>query len=159
MPKGSPDSNDELMELLKQVNQKVSSARILNGAFDKLEIQIEEIKQNQNKADEKLERLFDPEEGIYAKAQKTELLLSNMAVAIDKLTEFDKKVFEQVKNMEDTVKTTVSKVDSIEKISGADNKDLENAVKTSKGFWKFTLWAGAALLTAIGKMAWDLFIV
>lgn len=160
MTKGSysPDDLRELMALLQQVNQKVSSARVLNGAFDRLESQIEEIKQTQTKVDEKLDRLYDHESGIYARAQKTDVALATMSEAINKLSEADKKVLEQVEKIEDTVNITVSKVDSIVKITGEDNKDLENAVKTSKGFWKFTLWAGAAFLTAVGKMIWDVFI-
>lgn len=160
MTKGSssPDDLRELMEMLKQLNQKVSTARVLNGAFDRLEGQIEEIKQTQSKVDEKLERLYDPETGIYARAQKTDAALASMSEAINKLSEADKKVLAQVEKMEDTVNTTATKMEAVEKITGEDNKDLENAVKTSKGFWKFTFWAGAAFLTAVGKMVWDLFV-
>lgn len=158
MNKGNSEDIKELMSLLQQVNQKVSSARVLNGGFDRLENQIEDIKTTQDRMNEKLERLYDPEDGIYARAQKTDMMLTNMTNTMKNLSDSEQRLLDQVNKIDSTLKTTTGKVESIEKIAGEDNKDLENAVKTSKGFWKFVLWVGAALATAVGKIIWDFFV-
>lgn len=166
-----PDSNGELLRLLVQMNEKISSARVLNGGFDRLEKQVTEIKsmqeklssdfqnhvQNDDRIEMKIDRLYDPEEGIYAKVNKTQVMVETLSRNVNALTEADTKFASRLQSIEDVALTAATNIKKIEKISGDDFKDLVAVVKTNKGLWKFALWAGAGTLTAIAKLLWDLF--
>lgn len=167
-----PDDYNNLMMLLTQVNEKISQARVLNGGFDRLEKQVEDIKQMQQKfnadfenhvmnderIESKIDRLYDPEEGIYAKVNKTEVMMTQLTENMNRLSDADAKFSTKLERVDETGRTVALKLEALQKITGEDNKDLSKAVKTSKGFWKFALWAGAGIITAVGKMLWDLFV-
>jgi DNA repair exonuclease SbcCD ATPase subunit len=168
----TPDDYNEVMRLLLEMNAKIGSARVLNGGFDRLEKQVEDIAKVQNKLvadfenhtvnderiEKKIDRLYDPQEGIYIKVTKAETLLTQMNESVERLSEADKKFADQLKSVEIATETTARKMTAIEKISGEDHKELATAIKTTKGFWKFAIWIGAGLLTAVGKLLWDLFV-
>lgn len=166
-----PNNNEELFRMIVQMNEKISSAKVLNGGFDKLTKQVDEIKEmqirlgsdfqahvaNDNRIEAKIDRLYDPEEGIYAKVNKTEMMLESLSENVKTLTEVDSKMAKDIKSIEEKSSTTANKVMNLEKISGEDNKDLVTAIKTSKLLWKFVAGAGTGILTAIGKLLWDIF--
>lgn len=173
MAKNTPPDQVELLLLLQQMNEKISSARVLNGGFDRLEKQVGEIRDlqakfnadfqnhvvNDARIEEKIDRLYDPEEGIYSKVAKTEAMLTTLTDNVQRLSDADATFSDKLNKIEKTSSETSQKVEAIQKIAGEDNKDLVKAVKTSKGFWKFAIWAGTGLLAAIGKVIWDLFVV
>lgn len=173
MAKSTPPEQLELLLLLQSMNEKISSARVLNGGFDRLEKQVGEIRDlqakfnadfqnhvvNDARIEEKIDRLYDPEEGIYSKVAKTEAMLTTLTDNVQRLSDADSMFSDKLTKIEKVSSDTSQKVEAIEKITGKDHKDLVKAVETSKGFWKFTLWAGAGLLAAIGKVIWDLFVV
>lgn len=167
-----PGDNNELLLLLMQMHDTISKARVLNGGFDRLEKQVDEIKEMQQKfnadfqnhvvnderIEAKIDRLYDPEEGIYAKVNKTEVMLTNLTENVERLSDTGKLFATKLAHVEQTGEKTSVIVTSIQKVAGEDNKDLMNAVKTSKGFWRVAVFVGTALITAIGKLLWDVFV-
>lgn len=172
MAKSPSDDVSELKELLLRMENKISHAKVLNGGFDRLEKQVDEIRdlqakfnadfqnhvQNDARIEQKIDRLYDPEEGIYVKVAKTETMLSTLTENVQRLSDADAKFMTKLGEVEKQASETSQKVTAIQKIAGEDNKELAKAVKTSKGFWKFAIWAGTGILAAIGKLLWDLFV-
>lgn len=161
----SPDTEqmEELRVSLSQIYQKLNSSRVLNGGFDKLEEQVSEIKElqtklnadfenhkiNDDRIESKIDRLYDPEEGIYTKVAKIE-------IKIDQLQRTDNKTDERLQSTETSAKTTADKVAAIETIAGKDNADLIKAVKFGKGFWWMVATIAGGILAAVGKFLVDM---
>jgi len=173
MAKIDDNENDQQIKaLLTQINQKIGSAKVLNGGFDRLEAEVSQIKsmqaklnvdfeshkQNDSRIEEKLDRLYDPEDGIYSKLHKSEGMIANLTNKVDALSNFDEKMHIRVSSVEKRTDDTDSKIKQIQKVAGEDNKDLQKAVKLSKGAWWFGGFVLTGLLSAIGKFLWDLFV-
>lgn len=172
MPKTDETENEQIKQLLTQINQKIGSAKVLNGGFDRLAIEVSQIKEmqaklntdfeshkiNDTRIEQKLDRLYDPEDGIYSKLHKQETMMTNLTEKVNSLAAFDKEVQDKVQKIDTRSDDTERKLKSIEKIAGEDNKELNKAVKISKGVWWFAGFAVTGLLSAIGKFLWDLFV-
>jgi len=158
-----PEHLEEVRSSLDQIFQKLNSSRALNGGFDRLEEQVSEIKDlqtklnadfenhkiNDERIESKIDRLYDPEEGIYTKVAKIE-------IKIDQLQRTDNRTDERLLSTENSSKVTADKVAAIEAISGKDNEDLAKAVKFGKGFWWMVATIAGGILAAVGKFLIDM---
>lgn len=172
MAKSSDQEIEQIKELLGQVNKKLSSARVLNGGFDKLELEVSQIKDlqtklnsdfeshkvNDERLESKIDKLYDPETGIYAKVQKTENMISGLSDKISGLAAIDEKLQVRLSSIETKADTTQNNLEQIKKITGEDNKELRKSIRLSKGFWWFLGFTVTGLLSALGKLIWDLFV-
>ena len=163
----------ELLSELKQIKLKINSAKVLNGGFDRLEIEVSEVKKLQNKLsadfdvhkekvdriENKLERLFDPEGGIYMKVQKAEMTLGNLEDKITSLISVDEKVSLRLTTAENNATGAFTKINEIQKITGDNHTNLIRSIKLSKGIWWFAGFAATGFLSALGKLLWDYFTV
>lgn len=161
----------ELLSELKQIKLKINSAKVLNGGFDRLEIEVSEVKKLQNKLsvdfdvhkekvdriENKLERLFDPEGGIYMKVQKAEMTLGNLDTKIASLISVDEKVSQRLSETEKNAINAFDKINEIQKITGDNHSNLIRSIKLSKGIWWFAGFAATGFLSAFGKLLWDYF--
>lgn len=167
-----PDEFGELRHILLKMEDKISSARVLNGGFDKLEKQVNEIKDmqiklnvdfethkvNDARIEEKIDRLYDPDQGIYAKVNKTEVMLKALAKNVDNLAQKDQELSKHINDLDDTGRTMVTKFATLEKVTGDDHSNLRSTIKLSKGFWAVLVFAVTGLAGAVGKILWDSFI-
>jgi outer membrane murein-binding lipoprotein Lpp len=172
MGKSADPEIEQIKELLSQVNQKISSAKVLNGGFDRIEQEVSEIREmqaklsadfdahklNDERIEGKLDRLYDPEAGIYAKVQKTETMIQVLTDKVSALATSDDKFMSRLSGVEDKADVASQKIEAIQKIAGEDNKDLQKSIRLSKGFWWFGGLALTGLLSAVGKFLWDLFV-
>lgn len=172
MAKSSDADLEQIKELLSQVNSKIISAKVLNGGFDKLQEEVSQIKNlqtklnvdfeahklNDERLESKIDKLYDPQDGIYAKVQKTEMMIVGLSEQISNLASMDRKFETRLETVETREDTTKTKLERIEKIAGEDNKDLEKSVSMAKNVRWFIGFAGVGLLSAIGKFLWDLLI-
>jgi chromosome segregation ATPase len=172
MGKSTDTEIEQIKEILSQVNQKLLNAKVLNGGFDRLQEEISEIKQlqskfntdfeahklNDDRIESKLDRLYDPEVGIYSKVHKTETMIENLTTKVDNLSLTDEKIQARISATEIKANNTLEKVESIQKITGEDNKELQRSIRLSKGFWWFIGFAGVGLLSALGEFLWRLFV-
>jgi len=172
MGKPADPEIEQIKELLIQVNNKIASAKVLNGGFDRIEEEVSEIKKmqlklssdfdahkiNDERIESKLDRLYDPEDGIYAKVQKTETMIQILTDKVSVLATSDEKFVSRLSDIENTTVITSQKVGDIQKITGEDNKDLQKSIKLSKGFWWIGGLALTGFLSAAVKFLWDLFV-
>lgn len=165
------DTLDKFVKLLEQINSKISSARVLNGGFDKLEIEVDEIKKAQFKLvidsenakaniermESKLDKIFDPSDGFYPKIKKAETMLESLDSKISALKTTDDKFYHNISELEKLAKKTEKEIDDIKKITGKDHGELEKSIKISNVVWWFIGFTTTGLLSAIGKLIWDYF--
>lgn len=163
---------EQIKDLMQQINEKISNAKVLNGAFDKLELEVTKIKElqkklnlefesrkiNEERMEQKIDRLYDPENGIYAKVQKTEMLLETLNNQISGLVVVDEKLQRKISSIEEKAISTEKTIEDIKKITGENHIDLIKSIKLSKGFFWVLVTVGAGLLSAVGKFLWELFI-
>lgn len=172
MAKISDQENvEKFVKLLEQINGKISNARVLNGGFDKLEAEVNEIKkaqfklvidsenskENIERLEFKLDKIFDPEEGIYPKIKRTELIMENLDSKMNHLRLADDKFSEKLVKLESTVDKADKDFNQLKKITGEDHKELKKAIKLSTGLWWFVGFTTTGLLSAVGKLIWDYF--
>lgn len=172
MAKSDDPELEQIKNLLSQVNNKLVNAKVLNGGFDRMEQELHSVKQmqvklnadfeahkmNDERIEGKLDKLYDPEGGIYSKVQKTEAMLQNLTAKIDGLNVTDGEFKNRLGQIEDTAKIALLKTKDIEKITGKEHEDLLKSIRLSKFAWWFGGFAGVGLLSAVGKLLWDLFI-
>ncbi len=168
----SVDQLEELTNLLNQINRKISSAKVLNGGFDKLEIEVDEIKKaqlrlivdfenskfNAERMESKLDKIFDPEDGLYHKINKTEAALENLGQRFNNLAVVDEKVMTRLSTVENLSETTTGDLAELKKITGQDHDALRKSIKISNGVWWLIAMTTTGLIGAIGKLIWDFFI-
>jgi chromosome segregation ATPase len=165
-------NSEEIKSLLIQINQKIRSAKVLNGGFDVLQTEVAQIKSlqaklnadfeahkvNDTRIEQKLDRLYDPEDGIHSKLHKSETMIAALHEKVGTLNSFDEKIQSRLSDIEKKADTAQADIKQIQKIAGEDNKELAKAVKLGKGVWWFGGLALTGLLSAIGKFLWDLFV-
>jgi predicted nuclease with TOPRIM domain len=162
---------EQLKDLLVQINDRISSAKVLNGGFDRLEKEVSEIKKmqsemksemassqtNQERMENKLDRLYDPEAGIYSKVQKAEIMLVDLNQKMSKLTTEDQILQTKIEKIEEKAEIATLDLEKLKKVTGENHEDLSKSIKISKGFIWFSGITLAGFLSALGKFLWDLF--
>lgn len=172
MTKPNDSELEQIKLLLSQMNSKLGNAKVLNGGFDRMEQELHSVKQmvvklnadfeahtiNDERLESKLDKLYDPEDGIYSKVQQTETLIKEVYQKVDSLGIADGEFKARLGEIEDTAKTAKRKVADIEKIAGEEYEELRKSIRLSKFLWWFGGFAGVGLLSALGKLLWDLFV-
>lgn len=163
---------DEFVRLLEDIDRKLSSARVLNGGFDKLESEVNEIKKiqlrllvdfensknNIERMDSKIDKIFDPTDGFYPKINKAETMLHNLNEKIALLSTTDEKFFNKISVLEKVSEQNQKELLEIKKVTGDDNEALRKSIKISSGVWWLIAMTTTGLLGAIGKLIWDSFL-
>lgn len=173
MPKGSEQETlENFIKLLEQINGKISNARVLNGGFDKLEIEVNEIKRAQLKLvidaenskaniermESKLDKIFDPNDGFYPKIKKTELMLESLDSKISSLASADERFSKSISELDSLARQNEKEMREIKKITGDDHENLKKSIKISSTVWWLIGFTTTGLLSAIGKLIWDYFV-
>lgn len=173
MPKNSEqESLENFVKLLEQINNKISGARVLNGGFDKLEGEVDEIKRAQLKLvidaenskanierlESKLDKIFDPNDGFYPKIKKTEMMLESLDSKISSLASADERFSKNIAEIDALSKKNEKEMQEIKKITGDDYDNLKKSMKISSTVWWLIGFSATGLLSAIGKLIWDYFI-
>lgn len=176
--KSSPtliEPGSSIASLLQDIHIKLSKAEVLNGGFDRMQAQLEGLKQDVGEVRTEVykvnvdlrtitaqntefkhelgkvnEAIYHPDNGIYTRIQKT-------ASAQDSR---DKKMdiaIEKIDNVEKVIVPLQRTQGELTEIAGKDLKELESIVKTrallNKMFWLMVV----AILGAGGKTIWEFF--
>ena len=163
---------EAIEDSLNQITTKLSGAKVLNGGFDRLEKEVNQIKINQEKlsfesaaqkksferVEEKLDKIFDPEDGVYSKFVKTENMLESLNFKVNSLVTTDVQLKAQLNVVEHKTLDNSQKLFDLKKIAGEDNEDLRKSINISNGLWWLVAMAGTGLLGALGKLIWDVFL-
>lgn len=161
--------------LLQEIHAKLSKAEVLNGGFDRMQNQLEGLKQDvgevrtevykvnvdlrtitaQNaefKQDlEKVnEAIYHPDDGIYTRIHKTASAQESRDKKIDQ-------AIEKIDNVEKIIVPLQRTQGDLTEIAGKDLKELDSIVKTramlNKMFWLMVV----AIIGASGKTLWEFF--
>lgn len=157
----SPRAYDrEILDHVLQVHKKILESPALNGGFERVESQLEDVKSTHEKSAKLLsevhEAIYHPEKGVYAKINE---------INVKSLTEAhaqDKNIDELIKWKKDA---EVSLKESAEK-KAIDDKKIEDQQKIIEGLerWKgsvsgFLKWTGGVLggaaVALISKLTYD----
>lgn len=175
-PRPLRDYHQEELESVKaslnQIVNKLSHARVLNGGFDKLEKEIQEIKstqvtlslesnaqkQSSQRVEAKLDKIFDPETGLYSKFIKNEAMLESLNSKINSLVSIDKKIENQLNNVEKKTLDNSHHLIKIQKVTGEDNEQLRKSIDISKAIWWLLAMGITGIVGGVGKLIWDFFI-
>lgn len=171
MVKPSDENSENLQEILQEL-KKISSAKVMNGGFDRLVGEVAQVKEmqaklnidfeahkiNDDRIETKLDRLYDPETGIYTQLRKTEAVVSNLNEKVSSLKMVDDKIFNKLDAVTEQSAQTAKELGDIKKITGEEHKELQKAVKLTRGAWWLGGLAITGLLSALGKLLWDLFV-
>jgi DNA-binding ferritin-like protein len=151
-----PNSNDNSIKLLEDINQRLKESPAMNGGFTRLTADVKEIK-------EKIDRLYDPETGTYAKMHRislsTEQFDKDLKEHIQEDLEENKQINENLQKIEEDIKTVSKNLDSIKKLEeisgGKSLEDLNSLLKFRKNFDKLFWLLLASLVGSFGKIVWE----
>ncbi len=133
------DEKKQLMNLLTDIQSKLTSSTIMNGGFERLMEKVTKIETTQDKiivdVNQLKEIIYDPDEGIYSKIKDCELS-SN-----EKIHKLEKESYE-LKFENNYIKNNLSKVNDLDSNLNELNKIKEN-------YSKFTWLVVAAVLSNI----------
>ena len=92
------ESLDDVIELLENLNKRVSSSEVFNGGFTKLLYDVEQIKASQNKVQESVEEIktamYAPDKGLYARLSFIENNSKEIDSCLSKVEIVEKKINE-----------------------------------------------------------------
>ena len=159
--------DNQTRELLEQISKKILNSPALNGGFDKLVVTVGQIKEKQDEAVEKIEKLsvalYQPKEGLYSKMQTLEHDLETVNNTIESHFEEDSKeltaISKSIKDLETQVKDTTKIKDTTERlkrIGGEDLQEISDLASLKKNMTKI-LWALITLvIMGAIKLMWEL---
>lgn len=144
-------TNDQIVVKLAEIAEKLNSAKVLNGGFEKLATDIEETKESidhiRKKITEIKTKINDPEEGIIVRIRDLERESDDRQSFINtcrpKISELDELIIwkKSLNNELDALEKQVLDIDRL-KVWKSD---------ISKMFWIF----GGTTATIFVKMIWD----
>lgn len=167
-----PEKLEDLTKLLETIEKKISNAKVLNGGFDRLELEVDEIKKiqlkllvdfensknNIEKMGNKMDKIFDPTDGFYPKMSRAETILESLNQKVASLSSADEKFSTKLSEIEREATNNTKDIVEIKKITGEGHETLRKSIKVSNGIWWLLVMTTTGLLGAIGKLIWDFFI-
>lgn len=160
-----PISEKERDELLSKISKKIESSAVLNGGFDKLVLAVDHIKEKQNQQTEKLDKLYDPDTGLFSRVKQLEndlqLLDKNFSTYTETNTQNFERIEEKLEKIESVNKTATDALGitkRLQRIAGEDLQDLNKTIELHKRFSNI-YWALIALvITGLGNLIWQIVI-
>lgn len=133
------DDKKQLVNLLTDIQSKLTSSTIMNGGFERLMEKVTKIETTQDKiivdVNQLKEIIYDPDEGIYSKIKDCELSSG------EKIHKLEKESYE-LKFENNYIKNNLSKIKDLDHNLSELNKIKEN-------YSKFTWLVVAAVLSNI----------
>lgn len=171
-PAPSNNEMEAVKESLQQIVNKLHHAKVLNGGFDRLEKEVADIKHTQSqliydndaqkksyqRVEEKLDKIFDPETGLYSKFIKTETMLENLNTKVNSLVAIDNKIEVQLSDVEKKTLDNSKRLLQLKNIAGEDHEVLRKSIDISNGIWWLIAMTVTGVLGGIGKLIWDFFM-
>lgn len=160
-PLPSP-AQDQVMDVLRQLQQKVLASAALNGGFDTLMFKVEKIEEGQaqmgTKVDSIHEAIYHPDTGLFARVKDVEHVKEKI-VAVEKL----EKDLTHIQHQREHEQTNAREASQLSKDNEKAVKQLEQQVKDLSSFktrvctaakW-LAVTVGGGILTGLGKLLYD----
>lgn len=164
----------EMLEtLLKGINEKLQKAEVLNGGFDRMQIDISKLREHTTEIrsevlkvnvdlshmrDQNLEfrkdlarideAIYHPDEGIYTRIRRT----SDMEELRD--SKIDKAI-EKIDVVESLVAPIQKTDEKLKNIAGDELQELDSVVKARKNIDRIFWVLLTAIVGGVGKFIWD----
>lgn len=136
--KKSDDVNVELEEMMRAIHKKIVSSSALNGGFEALKSQINNMEDNLSKVTDKVDdvhsALYHPDEGLYARVKK---------VDSSRMAEYDK-LAQQLRGFDDWKREDDQEDEKFDKRI----KELEKVIADHTRITSKIKWFMIALFTA-----------
>lgn len=151
---------------LRAILEFVKNSKALNGGFDDLKQTVDEIKQNQSRAFDKIEHveqlcndhqqqlqemneaLYNPDEGVYRRVKMASESVESQRETIEELKE-------QTNTQEEELKDLIQTKNTLKHIGGKELEDLRKSINHNKTL-KRLMWAFVAALTVgAARFIWD----
>jgi hypothetical protein len=151
--------NDKDHELLNAIKTKIESSRVLNGAFDKLCVTVDHIKDLQEEQTKKIdsihERLYAPTSGLFSRIQQLENNFTTITKKIEEEDTHEEKQIVEIENIKKTAIDSQRVTKQLEKIGGEDLYHIKRGIdlykKISKIYWALLV----AILTSLANLIWQ----
>jgi len=173
------DIQDSQIEYLK-VLEKISNSPALNGGFDRLSeniddikttqmsmkndiskvsTEVENVKNNFGRMEEKIDRIYDPERGLFSRVadnefsiEKNETSLENMSLKLDSFNI----VFGKISEIEKETREITQRIKTLRNITGENYEELSSAIKVKNNMSKIVWLFAAGLASTLAKIIWDI---
>lgn len=137
MYKVNEDEKKQLINLLTDIQSKLSSSNVMNGGFERLMEKINKIESTQEKiiidVNQLKEIVYEPEQGIFSKIKDCEIDLN------EKIHKIEKEAYE-LKFENSHIKNNISKMKDVD-------TNLNELSKIKENYSKFTWLVIAAVVS------------
>jgi chromosome segregation ATPase len=178
-----PPNLETQLEYLRLL-ERLSNAPALNGGFDRLQESITEIKDIQTstkqditklsyelehvktdfqRVENKIDRIYDPEDGLFFRISNTEALAAKTENSIDELsrkiddvikTNTDTK--EKISSLEKTAQDITGKIKLLSSVAGENFEELQSTIKVKKNLSKMVWLFITGFFGTLAKILWDI---
>lgn len=156
------DLPPQVIELLRQVQQRVLTSPVLNGGFDTMMLKVEQIEEGQRqmgaKVDSIYEAIYHPDEGLFARVKNVEHVKDKVAITeqlekdiakLQQQRESEERVFaREEKQAEENAKLVKDHAEKIKEL-------VQFKARVCSIFkWGLVTLAGSSA-TLVGKLIYD----
>lgn len=172
MPNNSKLTDEQvLLEQILAIRKTLDQAPVLNGAFQRLTVNVEAIKEKQDtickKVDDISSALYEPDEGLYSRIKELEFTGKEMRKDLQNHFQSDEKMNEQISTILEEAKVKEKVIGELEEVTdrlksitgGNANLDkLNNIMELQKSLNKAYWLMFGAILTTAAKFIFDVFM-
>lgn len=163
-------SQDQVVEILRLLQQKVMGSSALNGGFDTLMYKIEKIEEGQiatgTKVDSIHDAIYHPDEGLYARVKAVELAKTATLSGVEKVLGTVEKLEKDVTHIQHQRETEAQMEREASELSKENDKLVKAHAQQLKELTEFktkvctiakwlAVTIGGGILTGIGKIIYD----
>lgn len=161
MPLTEKDRDDKLGRIL----EKIDSSSALNGGFDRLVSLVDTIKNKQEDQTEKLDQLYAPDTGLFARVKEVENDIHSLdtnfsnytKTNIENLSRIEKQL-EKIEAVNKVAGDALMITKRLQRIAGEDLQDLSKTIELHKRFsniyWALILLA----VTGFANLVWQIVV-
>lgn len=158
----NPLTQDEVLDILKQLQAKVLASSALNGGFDTLLYKVDKIEEKQEQVCDKVESIhtaiYSPDDGLYARVKDVEVI-KEKAVLVEQL-EKDILKLQQWQNLEEKSLEKEEKINDeyskLMRIYADQLKELMHFKNKSLEILKWLFFTiGGSIIGGSGKLIYD----
>lgn len=154
--------HDQVMEVLRTLQQKVLASAALNGGFDTLMFKVERIEEGQSQMGAKVDSIhnaiYDPDDGLFARVKDVEHVKEKVE-ATEKLSSDVAKLQQWHESEEKIVEREARLSEEHEKLVQSHAEQLKELTFFKTRVCAIVKWGlvtvGGGVITGIGKILYD----
>lgn len=164
--------------------ERLSNSSALNGGFDRLQesitelkdiqtstkedvnkvsYEVEHFKTNFKRVEEKIDRIYDPEDGLFHRVTKTEDFAKGALKSIDQLNkkiedvvQSHSDVTEEISLLKKSTQDITGKITLLNSVAGENFEELHSTIKVKKNLSKMIWLFITGFFGTLAKILWDI---